>query len=88
MAELLLNPEDRRTKQEKCEEVDIAFSTLWKWMKDKRYVDYVNSQLDQYTNGELPGVWRALISQCLRGNTQAMKLYFEMKELHPSTKAW
>ena len=88
MAELLLNPEDRRTKQEKCEEVDIAFSTLWKWMKDKRYVDYVNTQLDQYTNGELPGVWRALINQCLRGNTRAMKLYFELKELHPSTKAW
>ncbi|GAB6170927.1 hypothetical protein JCM15765_04050 [Paradesulfitobacterium aromaticivorans] len=88
MAELLLNPEDRRTKQEKCEEVGIAFSTLWKWMKDKRYVDYVNSQIDQYTNGELAEVWKALINQCKRGNIQAIKLFFEMKELHPDTKAW
>lgn len=88
MAELLLNPEDRRTKQEKCEEVGIAFSTLWKWMKDKRYVDYVNSQIEQYTNGELAEVWKALINQCKRGNIQAIKLFFEMKELHPDTKAW
>ncbi|WP_459997300.1 phBC6A51 family helix-turn-helix protein [Paradesulfitobacterium aromaticivorans] len=83
-----MNPEDRRTKQEKCEEVGIAFSTLWKWMKDKRYVDYVNSQIDQYTNGELAEVWKALINQCKRGNIQAIKLFFEMKELHPDTKAW
>jgi len=88
MAELLLNPEDRRTKQDKCKEVGITMKTLWKWMKDKRYVDYVNSQIDQYTNGELAEVWRALINQCKRGNIQAMKLFFEMKELHPSTKSW
>ena len=88
MAELLLNPEDRRTKQDKCKEVDITMKTLWKWMKDKRYVDYVNSQIDQYTNAELAEVWRALINQCKRGNIQAIKLFFEMKELHPDTKAW
>ena len=69
-------------------EVGVSRKTFYAWMKDKRYVDYVNAHLDQYTNGELPGVWRALINQCLRGNTQAMKLYFEMKELHPSVKAW
>ncbi|MDQ7094200.1 phBC6A51 family helix-turn-helix protein [Desulfosporosinus sp. PR] len=86
MAELLLNPEDRRTKQEKCNEVGIAFTTLWKWMKDKRYVDYVNSQLDQYTNSELTDIWKSLIMQCKRGNIQAIKLFFEMKELHPSIK--
>jgi hypothetical protein len=88
MAELLLNPEDRRTKQEKCKEVGITPKTLWKWMKDKRYVEYVNSQLDQYTNSELAEVWKALINQCKRGNVQAIKLFFEMKELHPSVKEW
>ena len=86
MAELLLNPEDRRTKKDKCAEVGITHKTLWKWMKDQRYVAYVNDQLEQYTNGELADVWRALIGQCKRGNVQAMKLFFEMKELHPSIK--
>lgn len=86
MVELLLNPEDRRTKEKKCEEVGIAFTTLWRWMKDERFVDYMNSQLEKYTNGELPDVWRALIAQCKRGSTTAMKLYFEMKRLYPGSE--
>lgn len=88
MAELLINPEDRRTKAEKCKEVGITHKTLWTWMKDPRYVAYVNGHIDQYTNAELSEVWRALIGQCKRGNVQAMKLFFEMKELHPSAKEW
>ena len=87
MAELLLNPEDRRTKGEKCKEVGITHKTLWKWMKDSRFIDYLNSQLDQYTNSELSEVWKALVMQCKRGNVQAIKLFFEMKELHPDIKS-
>ena len=86
MAELLLNPEDRRTKQDKCKEVGITHKTLWKWMQDRRYVDYLNSQLDKYIKGEVAEVWRALIAQCKRGNVPAIKLFFEMTEMHPSTK--
>lgn len=86
MAELLLNPEDRRTKTEKMEEVGVSRKAFYSWMKDKRFVDYLNRQLDQYTDGELAEVWKALINQCKRGNIQAIKLFFEMKELHPSVK--
>lgn len=86
MVELLLNPEDRRTKEKKCEEAGIAFSTLWRWMKDDNFVDYMNNQLDKYTNGELPEVWRALIAQCKRGNIQAIKLYMDLKRLYPGTQ--
>jgi hypothetical protein len=88
MAALLLNPEDRRTKKAKLESIELPERTFYRWMKDKRYVDYINSQLDQYTDGELAEVWRALINQCKRGNIQAIKLFFEMKEMHPSTKVW
>ncbi|NTZ20922.1 hypothetical protein EXW96_26405 [Paenibacillus sp. JMULE4] len=86
MAELLLNPEDRRTKAEKCKEVGVTPKTLWKWMQDERFVNYVNEQLDKYTNAELADVWRALLMQCKRGNVQAIKLFFEMKMMHPSVK--
>ena len=86
MADLLLNPEDRRTKKEKCEEVGIAFKTLWTWMNDDRFLKYLSDRIDRYTNGALPEVWRALVQQCNRGNVNAMRLYFEMKELHPSQK--
>ena len=86
MAELLLNPEDRRTKTDKMKEVGVPRRTFYKWMKDRRYVDYINSQLDQYTNTELPDIWKALIRQAIRGNTQAIKLFFEMKGLYTERK--
>lgn len=88
MVELLINPEDRRTKTDKCIEVDITMKTLWQWMKDERFVNYMNGRLSLYTDGELSEVWKALICQCKRGNIQAIKLFFEMKEMHPNSKAW
>ncbi len=86
MAELLVNPDDKRSKEAKCAEVDIAFSTLWKWMKDERFVNYVNSQIDKYTNGEVAEAWKALLRQVRRGNIQAIKLFFEMKGLYTERK--
>lgn len=86
MAELLINPEDRRTKEAKCKEVGITYKTLWTWMKDERFVNYMNSQIDKYVNGEMADVWRALLAKCKRGDIQAIKLLFEVKEIHPSTK--
>lgn len=68
------------------EEVGVSRKTFYSWMKDKRFVDYINSQIGQYTDGELADVWKALLLQCKRGNIQAIKLYFEMKELHPDIK--
>ena len=86
IAELLLNPEDRRTKSEKMKEAEVPHRTFYKWMKDDRFINYLNSRLDQYTNAELSEVWKALINQCKRGNIQAIKLFFEMKEMHPNVK--
>lgn len=86
MAELLINPEDRRTKKEKCAEAGITHKTLWTWMKDERFVNYVNSLVNLYTSSELSEVWKALIMQCKRGNVQAIKLFFELKEMLPDEK--
>jgi AcrR family transcriptional regulator len=69
-------------------EAGVPPRTFYRWLKDKRYIDYINSKLDQYTDSELSEVWKALIMQCKRGNIQAIKLFFEMKELHPNTKVW
>jgi hypothetical protein len=86
MAALLLNPEDRRTKKAKLESIELPERTFYRWMRDRRYVDYINSQLDQYIDGELADVWRALINQCKRGNIQAIKLLFEMKRMYPGSQ--
>ena len=83
IAELLLNPEDRRTKKEKAASIGLPERTLYKWMKDPRFINYLNSQIDKYTDSELSEVWKALLMQCKRGNIEAIKLFFKMKELDP-----
>jgi hypothetical protein len=83
IAELLLNPEDRRTKGEKIKSIGLPERTFYKWMKDPRFINYLNSQIDKYTNSELSEVWKALLLQCRRGNIEAIKLFFKMKELDP-----
>lgn len=83
MAEMLVNPEDRRTKAEKIIAAGLTERTFYRWMKDERYIDYVNSLLDKYTNSELPGVWKALLRKCNMGDMAAIKLYFELKGMTP-----
>lgn len=79
VAQLLADPSDRRTKQSKLKEAGVPSRTFYHWMEDKRYLKFLSDQVDLYTDGELPEVWRALINQCVRGDTSAIKLYFEMK---------
>jgi hypothetical protein len=86
LVELLINPEDRRTKADKCEDAGVPRRTFYRWLKDEKFINYMNSQLDKYTNSELPEVWKALMMQCKRGNVNAIKLFFEMKELVPAVK--
>lgn len=88
MAELLINPEDRRTKKEKCADVGLTPKTLCSWLKDDRFVEYLRDRIELYTNAELPEIWRSLIAQCKRGNVAAMKLFFMLKNLYPNHQAW
>lgn len=82
MAELLLNPEDRRTNKAKYESISLPERTFYRWMRDERFIKYLNSQIDHYSDAQLTDVWRALIMQCKRGNVPAMKLFFQLKGMH------
>ena len=83
MVELLLNPDDRRTKSEKIAEVGIARQTFYGWMKDKRFTDYLDAQIELYTNGEIFEIWKALVNAAKRGNVAAIKLFFDMMKISP-----
>lgn len=82
MAEMLVNPDDRRSKTEKIKAAGLTERTFYRWMNDERYISYVNSLTDKYTNAALPGAWKALIRQCDLGNIQAIKFMFELKRLN------
>ncbi len=78
LADMMINPDDRRTKREKFEDAGVPVTTAYRWFKDKNYVEYIKSRLEEVKNSELPDIWKSLILQCKRGNINAIKLYFEL----------
>lgn len=79
VAEMLANPDVDGTKTAISENVGVSRTTLYKWLKDPEFIKYVDSLIDSYTDAELSTVWKALIRRCICGDTQAIKLYFELK---------
>jgi len=86
IVELLINPDDRRAKVDKLKEANVPKSTFYRWMQEKEFINYIREQLDTITDSELPEVWKALILKCKRGDIQAIKLYFEMKNMYVERK--
>lgn len=83
MAEMLVNPEDKRTKGEKIKAAGLTERTFYRWMSDERYIDYVNSLVDKFTNAELPDIWKALVRKAKMGDTAAVKLVYELRGMMP-----
>lgn len=79
MAEMLANPEFTGTNKQIQEAIGISHETFYKWIKEKEMLDYIEQLVDRYTDGELAAVWKALVKKCKGGDTQAIKLYFELK---------
>ena len=79
VAEMLANPDVSANKTEIIEQVGVPRTTLYRWLKDPDFIKYVDSLIDSYTDAELSTVWKALIRRCICGDTQAIKLYFELK---------
>lgn len=83
IVELLVNPDDKRTKTQKIEEAGVQKSTFYEWMKNENFLNYLNSQIDKYTSAEVPEAWKALVRKVKMGDTQAIKLFFELKNMSP-----
>ena len=83
-AEMLANPEVK-TNKEIYESLDIPKSTFYDWKDRQEFIDMVNEKVDKYTDQALPDVWDALIKQATSGSTNAIKLYFELKNKYKQT---
>ncbi|TCL39968.1 putative insertion element HTH domain-containing protein [Anaerospora hongkongensis] len=86
IARLLVNPENRGTKEQKAKDAGITYKTLWVWMQDPNFVAYLNSLINQYTDAETAEVWKALIRKAKMGDVSAIKLFFEMKGMYKEQK--
>lgn len=84
-AEMLANPEIT-TDKEIYESLDICKATFYNWKNEQEFIDIVNEKVSKYTDKALPDVWEALINEATGGNTNAIKLYFEMKDKYRDRK--
>ncbi len=64
-----------------CEELSIARSTFYRWYDKKEFKAYINFLIDRYTETELFEIWKAIIETAKKGSPQALKLFFDLKNL-------
>ena len=64
-----------------CEELAIARSTFYRWYDKKEFRQYINFLIERYTETELFEIWRAIIETAKKGSPQALKLFFDLKNL-------
>lgn len=75
---MLLDIGTPRTKTEICECLGLSSKTFWGWLKDDKFLNYMQEQISILVKGEVGDVWRALIKKAQAGDVQAIKLFFEM----------
>lgn len=79
----LLNPFDRRSQNKKLAELGINPSTLYGWMKNKRFSQYYNDRAEEMFGPEgLPVAHEALMRKVAEGNLGAIKLFYEVSGRH------
>jgi acyl-CoA-binding protein len=84
IAQILADPSEIRSIKAMCEDENVPRRTFYNWVGRKEFVDFVNSLIDKYMDAELAGVWGALARKARSGDTNAMKLFFEMKGKYKS----
>ncbi len=80
-AERLISNEFDGNISKLCDELKIARSTFYRWYDKKEFKQYINFLIDRYTETELFEIWKAIIETAKKGSPQALKLFFDLKNL-------
>lgn len=80
-AERLISSEFDGNISRLCDELSIARSTFYRWYDKKEFKQYINFLIDRYTETELFEIWKAIIETAKKGSPQALKLFFDLKNL-------
>ena len=76
-AEMLANPAVQLSKTDISKELNIAYSTLWRWLQDPEFMEAVEKLVLIHANSELSNAWNCLIKRMPK-DTAAIKLFFEL----------
>lgn len=81
-ANLILNYTDRRSKARKLEALGIT-PTKWDgWLRDKTFKEYLNNRTGAMLDNNTDVAHTGLLGAVERGESQALKLYYEMTGLY------
>ncbi len=78
-AEKLTSPDFNGNISKLCEELKIARSTFYRWYDKEEFKQYINSLIEKYTESELANIWKAIVEAAKKGNLQALKLFFDLR---------
>ena len=82
---LFVNPEVD-TITEIADKAGVSRQTIYSWMDNEDFKYALNEKIDKYTDSQTASVWKSLIAQARKGNVQAIKLFFEMKDQYRDRK--
>ena len=80
-AEKMISSEFDGNISKLCDELKISRSTFYRWYDKKEFKQYINFLIDRYTETELFEIWKAIIDTAKKGSPQALKLFFDLKNL-------
>ena len=80
-AEMLISTQFDGNISKLCEELGIARSTFYRWYDKAEFRAYIKFLIDRYTEKELFKIWKAIIETAKKGSPQALKLFFDLKNL-------
>lgn len=81
-AEMIVNSDFDGNISELCEKLGIARSTFYRWYDKEEFREYIKILIDRYTDTELFNIWKAIIDTAKKGSPQALKLFFDLKNLN------
>ena len=79
-ADLMLSRSFDGNIEDLCEKCGITFEVFNSWLEDTKFKTLLEKSLEKHNYEEISVVWKALIDLCEKGNIQAIKFYFELRD--------
>lgn len=82
LVNMLLNVGDKKSLRQKLELLKVTMIQYNAWLRDPAFHQYLTMRTEQLFNHSDHEAYKSLIEQVMNGDTQAMKLFFEMRGIY------
>jgi hypothetical protein len=82
LVNMLLNVEDKKSLRQKLELLGITSAQYQAWLRDPGFHSYLTMRTEQLFEHSDHEAYKSLLQAVMRGDTAAMKLFFEMRGIY------